>query len=131
LLARSELFNKIGYLKKDYFAYLEETELCARAHKALYKIVYVPKGKIWHKGGATSGKITGFYLYHYTRNKFWFMKEHSTKNQYIFFLMYYFGFRMWVAVAGILYRQRKNGILPSFFSFAKGIRDGLMTESAS
>lgn len=131
LLARSEVFHKIGYLNKDYFAYLEETEFCSRAHKASYKIVYVPEGKIWHKGGATSGKITGFYLYHYTRNKFWFMKTHSSKSQYIFFLIYYFGFRMWVAVVGILYRQRNNGILPSFAAFIKGIRDGLMTESSS
>jgi GT2 family glycosyltransferase len=127
LLARSELFHKIGYLNKDYFAYLEETEWCVRAHKASYKIVYVPKGKIWHKGGATSNKITGFYLYHYTRNKFWFMKRHSSKNQYISFLIYYFGFRMWVAIGGIIYRQRKKGILPSIISFIKGIKDGIMT----
>ncbi len=65
LLAKSELFHKIGYLNKDYFAYLEETEWCVRASKASYKIVYVPKGKIWHKGGATSNKITGFTLYHH------------------------------------------------------------------
>jgi GT2 family glycosyltransferase len=126
LLARSELFHKIGYLNKDYFAYLEETEWCVRAHKASYRIVYVPKGKIWHKGGATSNKITGFYLYHYTRNKFWFMKKHSSKNQYISFLIYYFGFRMWVAIGGILYRQKNKEIFPSFISFLKGIRDGIM-----
>jgi GT2 family glycosyltransferase len=127
LLARSELFHKIGYLDKDYFAYLEETEWCVRAHKASYKIVYVPKGKIWHKGGATSNKITGFYLYHYTRNKFWFMKTHSSKKQYISFLIYYFGFRMWVAIGGILYRQKYTEIFPSFISFLKGIRDGILT----
>ncbi len=126
LLARSELFHKIGYLNKDYFAYLEETEWCVRAHKASYRIVYVPKGKIWHKGGATSNKITGFYLYHYTRNKFWFMKKHSTNKQYIIFLIYFFGFRMWVAIVGILYRQKNTGIFPSFISFLKGIRDGMM-----
>ncbi|MDQ1275374.1 MAG: hypothetical protein QG610_947 [Euryarchaeota archaeon] len=126
LLAKSELFYKIGYLNKDYFAYLEETEWCVRAHKALYRIVYVPKGKIWHKGGATSNKITGFTLYHHTRNKFWFMRKHSTKKQYSSFLVYFFGFRMWLVIGGILYRQKKRDMKPSFVSFFKGIRDGII-----
>ncbi|MGB9940898.1 glycosyltransferase family 2 protein [Methanosarcina sp.] len=126
LLAKSELFYKIGFLNKDYFAYLEETELCVRARKASYRIVYVPKGKIWHKGGATSNKITGFTLYHHTRNKFWFMKKHSSKKQYSLFLIYFFGFRMWLIIGGILYRQKKSDMKPSFISFFKGIKDGAM-----
>jgi len=125
LLARSELFHKIGYLNKEYFAYLEETEWCVRAHKASYRIVYVPKGKIWHKGGATSNKITGFTLYHYTRNKFWFMKRHSSRKEYISFLIYFFGFRMWFVIGGIFYHQRKREMLPTFISLLKGIRDGI------
>ncbi len=125
LLAKNELFYKIGYLNKDYFAYLEETEWCVRANRALYRIVYVPKGKIWHKGGATSNKITGFTLYHHTRNKFWFMKKHSTKKQYASFLAYFFGFRMWLVIGGILYRQKKSDMKPSLISFFKGIRDGI------
>ena len=127
LLAKSELFHKIGYLNKDYFAYMEETEWCVRAHKESYRIVHVPKGKIWHKGGATSNKITGFTLFHHTRNKFWFMKKHSSKKQYFSFLIYFFGFRVWMIIGGILYRQKGKEILPSFVSFLKGIRDGILT----
>jgi GT2 family glycosyltransferase len=126
LLAKSELFHKIGYLNKDYFAYLEETEWCVRVSKASYKIVYVPKGKIWHKGGATSSKITGFTLYHYYRNLFWFMKKQSSKKQYFSFLIYFFGYRFWMIFGGILYHQEKD-ISSSLISFLKGIRDGILT----
>ena len=45
LLAKSELLDKVGLLNKKYFAYFEEIELCVRARRALYEIVYVPKGK--------------------------------------------------------------------------------------
>ncbi len=127
LLAKSELFHKIGYLNKDYFAYLEETEWCVRVSEALYKIVYVPKGKIWHKGGATSNKITGFTLYHYYRNIFWFMKKHSSKKQYFSFLIYFFGYRFWMIIGGIFYHQKSKEILPSLVSFLKGIGDGVLT----
>jgi GT2 family glycosyltransferase len=127
LLAKSELFHKIGYLNKDYFAYLEETEWCVRVSKASYKIVYVPKGKIWHKGGATSSKITGFTLYHYYRNLFWFMKKQSSKKQYFSFLIYFFGYRFWMIFVGILYHQKRKDISSSLISFLKGIRDGIRT----
>ena len=126
LLAKSELFHKIGYLNKDYFAYLEETEWSVRAHKKGYRIVHVPKGKIWHKGGATSNKITGFTLYHHTRNRFWFMRMHASKKQYLSCLIHFFGFRLWMVSGGILYRQKGKDILPSFISFFKGIRDGVL-----
>ncbi len=125
LLAKAELFYKIGYLNKDYFAYMEETEWCVRAHKESYRIVYVPRGKIWHKGGATSSKITGFTLYYHTRNKFWFMRKHSSKKQYFSFLVYFFGFRFWMVIGGIFYRQKRKEIFPSIISFLKGVRDGM------
>ena len=48
-LARTELFEKIGYFDKNFFTYWEETDLCMRAIKAGYRLVYMPGAKIWHK----------------------------------------------------------------------------------
>ena len=121
LLARSELFKKIGYINKDYFAYWEETDWCARAKKAGYRIVHVPTAKIWHKGEATSKKISGFYEYHMTRNMFWFMKTNAAPKQYLSFLIYFFGFQFWLSSAiHILYYKN----ITAYRSFLKGIEDG-------
>ena len=60
-------------------------------------------------------------------HKFWFMKKHSSKKQYFSFLIYFFGFRAWMVIGGILYRQKSKEILPSIISFLKGIRDGILT----
>ncbi|WP_410507581.1 glycosyltransferase family 2 protein [Methanosarcina hadiensis] len=123
LLIKSELLNKIGLLNKKYFAYFEDVEWCIRARKAFYKIVYVPKGKVWHKGGATSKKITGFALYLHTRNRFWFMKQYASSKQYIIFLAYFFGFKLFTFVGWALLHRNKPLIIP----FLKGVRDGLLT----
>lgn len=122
LLAKSEVFNKVGLLNKNYFAYFEEIEWCVRVKKAFYKIVYVPRGKIWHKGGATSNKITGFAVYQHTRNRFWFMKTHASYMQYTRFLVYFLGLKAFTFIGWALLHNNK----PLLTSFLKGLKDGLM-----
>jgi hypothetical protein len=125
LLAKSELLDKIGLLNKKYFAYFEEVEWCVRARRAFYEIVYVPKGKIWHKGGVTSNKIKGFALYQHTRNRFWFMKQYASYKQYRLFLAYFFGFKFFSFVGWALLHKNK----PLIMCFIKGIKDGLLTDN--
>lgn len=120
LLTRAELFIKNGYLDKDYFAYWEETEWCVRAKKSAYKIVHVPAARVWHKGGSTAKKSSGFYDYHMTRNMFWFMKTHSNGTQYILFLLYFFGFKFWLLTSFYIYGKN----LKTYKYFLKGILDG-------
>ena len=122
LLAKKELFEKIGYLNQEYFAYWEETEWCVRAHKAGYKVLYVPKAKIWHKVSATFRKTSGFIEYQMARNMFWFMKQHATRSQYLSFLLYFFGFQFWFT-SGIRILCGKN--INAFISFFRGVVDGL------
>lgn len=123
LLAKSELLDKIGLLNKKYFAYFEEVEWCVRARRAFYEIVYVPKGKVWHKGGSTSNKIKGFAMYHYTRNQFWFMKQHASCRQYWLFLAYFFGLKFFPIVGWHLLHKNK----PLLVAFLKSVKDGLLT----
>ena len=126
LLAKRGVFEKIGYLNQEYFAYVEETDWCVRAHKAGYKILYVPKAKIWHRGQSTTRKTSGFVEYYYIRNRFWFMKQHATKRQYLSFLLYFFGFQFWF-ISGVHIVYHKD--ISAFISFCKGIIDGIIKSS--
>ena len=46
---RRTLFKELNGLDMDYFpAYFEETDLCVRARKKGYKILYIPKAIIIH-----------------------------------------------------------------------------------
>ena len=124
LLVKSELLDKIGLLNKKYFAYFEEVEWCVRARRAFYEIVYVPKGKIWHKGSVTSNKIRGFALYQHTRNRFWFMKQYASCKQYRLFLAYFFGFKFFSFAGWALLHKNK----PLLVCFLKGVKDGLLAD---
>lgn len=54
LLARREVIEKIGGWDEGYFMYTEDTDLCFRAKKAGWKVVYNPKWSITHLGGKSS-----------------------------------------------------------------------------
>jgi GT2 family glycosyltransferase len=55
LLARRELFERVGFLDESYRAYFEDADLCVRAARAGYRIRFVPGAKVWHRISASTG----------------------------------------------------------------------------
>lgn len=55
LMVRREVIEKVGMLDEAYYIYGEDADWCIRAVYAGYKLLYVPKGKIWHKLSVASG----------------------------------------------------------------------------
>jgi GT2 family glycosyltransferase len=122
VLIKKEVIEEVGMLDHEYFAYWEEADWCVRAKKAGYGVLYVPKAEIWHKGLSTTRKTSGFVEYHMTRNMFWFMKQHTTRRQYLSFLVYFFGFRFWfISAIHLIYDKNVN----AFISFFRGVMDGI------
>src|SRR5208337_3820464 len=57
LLIKEETIRRIGLLNEMYFAYYEEADWCTKAKKAGFKVVYVPKAKIWHKASTRESEL--------------------------------------------------------------------------
>lgn len=53
LFIRSELFHQIGGFDREYFAHMEEIDLCWRLKKAGFKVMYYPDSEVFHVGGGT------------------------------------------------------------------------------
>ncbi|MEO0778011.1 MAG: glycosyltransferase family 2 protein [Bacteroidota bacterium] len=51
LVIRGALYRQIGGLDGDYFAHMEEIDLCWRIKKAGYRIVVFPQSVVYHLGG--------------------------------------------------------------------------------
>jgi len=56
LFIRRKQWEESGGLDTDFFAHMEEIDLCWRLKNLGYKIVAVPSAKVWHVGGATLSK---------------------------------------------------------------------------
>ena len=53
LMIRSEVFKKVGGLDDEFFAHMEEIDLCWRLKNRAYRIVCVPESTVYHVGGGT------------------------------------------------------------------------------
>ncbi len=53
LFIRAELFHKAGGFDGDFFAHMEEIDLCWRIKNMGYKIMYCPYSVVFHVGGGT------------------------------------------------------------------------------
>lgn len=130
-LIKRKTLEDIGFLDEEYFICYEDFDYCFRAKKAQYKIVYVPKARVWHKVGRSVSKVEkedpGFTLYYQHRNHFRFMRKLATKWQYRSFLVFFFGVHLWLTTVYYLIWLRQPRMLPSYY---KGVRDGLFNSDS-
>lgn len=58
MFVRSESFWKVGGFDDDYFAHMEEIDVCWRMKNIGYKVYVQPKSFIYHVGGGTLNKLS-------------------------------------------------------------------------
>lgn len=76
ILLRRSVIEEIGLLDTRFFLYYEETDWCVRAHKAGWRIFYVPSARLWHKVSATIGATSPAIDYYMNRNVLLFLAKH-------------------------------------------------------
>ncbi len=105
MFIRKSMVEKIGYFDEDYFLYGEDIDLCFRAKKAGFKVMYVPQVKILHVKGVSSGikkhsqensgadkstknKSLGYF---YSTMKIFYKKHYARKYPFIINWLVYLG----------------------------------------
>jgi len=78
MLIKREVLEKVGYLDKRYFLYLEDVDLSLRAKKAGYEIGFCPGSIVWHKNaGSSGGAGSKTHRYYQARNRLLFSLLHA------------------------------------------------------
>lgn len=65
---KKELFRKSGGFDEDFFAHMEEIDLCWRLGNLGYQIIYTPESTVYHLGGGTLQKVNPFKTFLNFRN---------------------------------------------------------------
>ena len=53
MFVRAEIYHKAGALDVDFFAHMEEIDLCWRLQRMGYSVMVQPRSKVYHLGGGT------------------------------------------------------------------------------
>lgn len=68
LFTKRSILQEIGSFDPYLFMYYEEEDLCWRAHLRNYKVLFIPKAKIYHYGEKTARKYPFKKYYYFHRN---------------------------------------------------------------
>jgi len=78
LFIRADVFKKVGGFDEDYFAHMEEIDLCWRLKNQGYRVLFVYKSKVHHFGGATLDYNNPHKLFLNFRNSLWTLYKNYT-----------------------------------------------------
>jgi GT2 family glycosyltransferase len=77
LLARREVWEKVGLLDETYFIYAEDCDWCLRARHAGYGLRFVPTARLWHQVSASSGASSPWKIYQRLRANLTMFARHA------------------------------------------------------
>ena len=130
-MIRAPLFKAIGGFDANYFAHMEEIDLCWRVKRAGFKVMVVPDAVIYHVGGGTLDYDSPKKVYLNFRNSLYTLM----KNEPITHLLWKIPARFILdGFAAILYLVTKDrhfvmSILKAHLSFYKNFRRVLQKRS--
>ena len=78
LLASREAWLKVGPLDERYHIYAEDADWSLRARDAGYRLLFVPRARLWHKVSAASGAASPWKIYQRLRANLTLFARHAT-----------------------------------------------------
>jgi len=77
LLARRDVWEKVGLLDERYFIYAEDVDWSLRARAAGHRLLFVPTARLWHKVSASSGEASPWKIYQRLRANLTLFSTHA------------------------------------------------------
>ncbi|MGD2035959.1 MAG: glycosyltransferase family 2 protein [Bacteroidales bacterium] len=87
MFLRSEAYFRAGGLDGDFFAHMEEIDLCWRMKRSGYKIYYSPESLVYHVGGGTLPNDNPRKLYYNYRNSLYLLFKNLYRYQFLTLLI--------------------------------------------
>jgi GT2 family glycosyltransferase len=83
MFIRTSIMSDIGMLDENLFFYNEDLDICLRAKKSGYKVIYAPIASVFHYGGLSSKKKRNMAVYvEGIRGGLYFCRKHYNKAVY-------------------------------------------------
>lgn len=117
MMIKKQVLEKVGMFPEKFFIYYDEMDLSARVIKGGYKILYEPRGLIFHKESMAMGKKSSIKTYYHTRNRILYMRRNTSTLQFACFISFFLLFSTPKATLKFL-AEKKFDHVKSFF---KGI----------
>jgi GT2 family glycosyltransferase len=99
LLAKREMFEKIGLLDERFYMYVEDVDLCYRAKKSGFSVFYFPPVTVIHHIGKSTQKKKFTMLLEHHRSMYYFYRKHHTSNTFLRGIVF---FSIWIRLCFVM-----------------------------
>jgi len=82
LLIRRDAFDRVHGFDERYFLYWEDADLCRRLRDAGYTVRYVPRARVEHAGGASSGTARAMAGRAFHRSAYLYYATHTVPSRW-------------------------------------------------
>lgn len=83
LFVRSDVYKSVGGFDDDFFAHMEEIDLCWRIKNLGYRIMVEPRSVVFHVGGGTLPKSNAFKTFLNFRNNHYLLIKNLPRKRFI------------------------------------------------
>lgn len=84
LAIRKDIFENLGGFDEDFEFHMEEIDLCWRAKRLGYKVMYTPKSTVYHLGGGSLAMGSPRKVYYNFRNNLFMLWKNYSTSELIF-----------------------------------------------
>ena len=128
MVIRREALDQVGGFDERFFLYWEDTDLCIRAKKAGWRVVYYPISKIIHAGGKSSSTKPMTSIFHFHFSCYKLFEKHAKMHikpivpfAFLGLTLRYFFVLMLVCVGNVIQRKNNNKRIVNKTLFKKKI----------
>jgi len=93
MLLPTDFIKKYGFLDVEYFMFLEDADICRRAHRVGKKVKYIAEAEVVHHRGGSSkgdgGKMKPFLFLETQRSRLRFLRKESFFQYLLYFMFIY------------------------------------------
>jgi GT2 family glycosyltransferase len=130
LLARREVLERVGMFDAQYFAYMEDVDLCLRARRAGFEVWLVGDAAVQHAASqATGGGYNPRRKYMMGVNSIWFLRRHARAGEWLRFVVFDVLSLPLLWIAGI-FRGRGKAVAAKALGILDGLRGKRVTAEA-
>jgi len=120
MLIRRAVLEEVGLFDPGYFMYYEDLDFCLRVRAAGYRLLYVPRARLWHRVAASTQEQRPLWFYYRAQSRGRLLRQHTHGAGLLFAYGYHTLSGLWTTLKALV--QGNSAIIGPYW---RGWLEGL------
>jgi GT2 family glycosyltransferase len=124
MLIQRAVLEEVGLFDPGYFMYYEDADFCLHVRAAGYRLLYVPRARLWHRVAASTQEQRLLWFYYRAQSRGRLLRQHTNGAGRLFAYIYHTLSALWTTLKALA--QGNSAIIgPYWRGWWEGMRQPL------